>query len=827
MRRVVCTVMMLSCLPVAARGQQALSPQLVTAIKAATVFVKVKAEDMAGSGSGFVISTSGDTAYIVTNRHVVEPKYVGIVVVPDRRSVGPRGGSARRGPGMRGIPQPFPPPLPFRPGFPGSVQQEEEPHYSARLVVREFKNAEVTAVFQSGMKDEQSVRGKVVAVDPEEDLAVIRVSGVTQAVKPIKYVSSPQLSETMPIYVFGFPLGEDLATGKRSPAITVGKGTVSSLRTDDDGNLAVVQIDAALNHGNSGGPVVDAQGRLVGVAVARITEDESQNISFAVPTRAVARMMQGRPDRAALTTTKDSDDRTMIHVAVRLIDPLQKIKSAEFHYLSASSVTDKPKPSDSLDKLPGCHALQLKIENGVASGDISLKKGVTTVSLLHQTVSIGESGKKLMSDNAVDSVVVAVPPRPVAAPATPNTRGRPSMPGAPNAPAPVVAGETRPAPTTGSVGLHFIGTGGALAGTAGVAPMNKWNNAAGYSFASQSLVDNSGAKSGATFSLDGATSVWRSNTNNPLLNGYVASSQSKPMTLTINGIPYERYTLYVYVGDATLGNQAKVTVNGKTYYYTPEGGAQVGYVAITNTNSASHQLGNFIEVEGLAGASQNVVLAGTTQQYSGLCGVEIVNTTPGAVAQNLPTSALQPGIGSLIVQPPTNPGSTIPPGFSGAPQAGIPERIFGGAGPQFRDTAPAKGMLVGFEVGLGKWANTENVIVSAVRPIYVNERGEEVLGNQHGKVNGQTIRMKARQGYAVGAITAKSVAALDGFSVTFMKIDKDRLILADKYESEWVGGGGDLPQATVGGGGAPAIGIVGNGNDASCSGMGLVFAPPN
>ncbi len=133
-------------------------------------------------------------------------------------------------------------------------------------------------------------------------------------------------------------------------------------------------------------------------------------------------------------------------------------------------------------------------------------------------------------------------------------------------------------------------------------------------------------------------------------------------------------------------------------------------------------------------------------------------------------------------------------------------------------------MLVGLEVGLGKWANVSD-IVSAFRPIYVDEHGKEVLGEQHGKVNGQKIRVKARRGYAVGAITTKSVAAVNAFSLTFMKIKDGRLDPNDKYESDWVGGGGTLPEVTAGGDGTPAIGIAGRGDDNSCAAMGLIFAP--
>ena len=87
MRRLSIAVVCLAWLPLAAQAQESLSPSLVTAVKAATVFVKIKSPEIAGSGSGFVVETNGDTAYIVTNRHVVEPKAAEIVI--ERRPTRP------------------------------------------------------------------------------------------------------------------------------------------------------------------------------------------------------------------------------------------------------------------------------------------------------------------------------------------------------------------------------------------------------------------------------------------------------------------------------------------------------------------------------------------------------------------------------------------------------------------------------------------------------------------------------------------------------------------------------------------------------------------
>ena len=199
----------------------------------------------------------------------------------------------------------------------------------------------------------------------------------------------------------------------------MGKATISSLRNDVAGELALVQIDGALNPGNSGGPVVDARGQLVGVAVATIRN--SSGIGLAIPSRAVSRLLQGRLDKVAFATVRDKDGRVSIRVTAALTDPLSRIKSAEFDYLPAQSVADKPKPADPLDALDGCHKLKLTIQDGKATGSIPLKKGISEVRLLHQAVSIYGDGKRVCSSNLTETVKVAMLPPPAVAGEAPQT----------------------------------------------------------------------------------------------------------------------------------------------------------------------------------------------------------------------------------------------------------------------------------------------------------------------------------------------------------------------------------------------------------------------
>lgn len=227
MRSLALVVAFASSWAMAAFSDDTIPPETLAKIKGATAFVKIVAGSGSGSGSGFVIKVEGQSAYVVTNHHVIEPRVIQIV------------GGMRRGPFFG----------PWGPYF----------GLTPRIIAQTMKDAKATVVLYSGTPKEESCPAEVLAADPDLDLAVLKVAGVKALPQPVDLDDDPKLTETMPVYVFGFPFGEVLATGKGNPAITIGKGSVSSLRLDERGELARVQIDGALNPGNSGGPVVDAR----------------------------------------------------------------------------------------------------------------------------------------------------------------------------------------------------------------------------------------------------------------------------------------------------------------------------------------------------------------------------------------------------------------------------------------------------------------------------------------------------------------------------------------------------------------------------------------
>jgi hypothetical protein len=84
----------------------------------------------------------------------------------------------------------------------------------------------------------------------------------------------------------------------------------------------------------------------------------------------------------------------------------------------------------------------------------------------------------------------------------------------------------------------------------------------------------------------------------------------------------------------------------------------------------------------------------------------------------------------------------------------------------------------------------------------------------------RSVRVRAKTGYAVGAITVRNMAAVDGFSLTFMRANARALDLKASYESEWIGGKGGR-ENVLGGDGSLVIGIVVHENNKNCSGLGL------
>lgn len=110
------------------------------------------------------------------------------------------------------------------------------------------------------------------SIDPHRDVALLKLANSwgTNAL-PIRW---EPLSPGTEISIVGTPLDWRLS-------LSVTRGVVSGVRTLD--GLSFLQMDAAANPGNSGGPVVDVAGAVVGVVVSKVVGSDVEGVAFAVP----------------------------------------------------------------------------------------------------------------------------------------------------------------------------------------------------------------------------------------------------------------------------------------------------------------------------------------------------------------------------------------------------------------------------------------------------------------------------------------------------------------------------------------------------------------
>lgn len=171
----------------------------------------------------------------------------------------------------------------------------------------------------SGQPEEWKTTARVLGVDRSSDLAVLDIGAPTQRVpEPLTVKSASALRELHEVYVFGFPFGEQL--GKE---ITIRPSSVSSLRKKG-GVLDRVQVNGGMDPGNSGGPVVDNSGDVVGVAVSGIP---GRAINFAIPGERVHTILDGRISTLSFQQPYFTDDNKIAVPAIMdMIDPRYLIK---------------------------------------------------------------------------------------------------------------------------------------------------------------------------------------------------------------------------------------------------------------------------------------------------------------------------------------------------------------------------------------------------------------------------------------------------------------------------------------------------------------------
>lgn len=240
-------------------------------------------------------------------------------------------------------------------------------HVVGMLAANSKAPTKIEIVLHNGEANELKTTGQVLGVDRSADLAVLRVEGKLPAPLPIEVKDEP--FETQKVYIFGFPLGAQL--GKN---ITVSESSVSSLRKDPSGALEKIQVNGGMHPGNSGGPVVDSLGRVVGVSVSVI---RSTQINFAIPSATVQSLLEGRIQDVKTGELFRQAQEVRLPLECSCLDPFQRVRSVRVEVWAGKPAASRPFSAKQAQPQPGDGPRQsqaLKYLKETGSAEVVLPK---------------------------------------------------------------------------------------------------------------------------------------------------------------------------------------------------------------------------------------------------------------------------------------------------------------------------------------------------------------------------------------------------------------------------------------------------------------------
>jgi S1-C subfamily serine protease len=139
-------------------------------------------------------------------------------------------------------------------------------------------------------QDRDRVKARIVGWDVFDDVGVLRIDPKAHALTPLPLGDSSSVVVGEPVAAIGSPFGNEnsLTVG----VVSATQRSIESL-TSQYNLVDAIQVDTPINHGNSGGPLFDAAGRVIGInAQIRSDSGNAEGVGFAVPINAARRSMQ-------------------------------------------------------------------------------------------------------------------------------------------------------------------------------------------------------------------------------------------------------------------------------------------------------------------------------------------------------------------------------------------------------------------------------------------------------------------------------------------------------------------------------------------------------
>ena len=256
-------------------------------------------------------------------------------------------------------------------------------------VVTNFHVVEGADEIEVSFSNQDTVKATVVGTDPSTDLALLKVEADAKALTPLALADSDDVEVGEPVVAIGNPFGLER---------TVTAGIVSALQREVRAPNSftidhVIQTDAPINSGNSGGPLIDAEGRVIGVNSQIETGNGgggNVGIGFAVPSNTVKSVVaqlldDGQVDRAYLGVTLQDVD----------ADVAEVLRLPADEGVLVGAVQDGS-PADRAGLEGGETQVVVAGESYQVGGDMIVEidgKDVTTVDALREAISAHDPGE--------------------------------------------------------------------------------------------------------------------------------------------------------------------------------------------------------------------------------------------------------------------------------------------------------------------------------------------------------------------------------------------------------------------------------------------------
>ena len=229
-------------------------------------------------------------------------------------------------------------------------------------------SADYTVMTSDGTK----YPAKILDTDPTMDVAIIKIEG-----KNFPYLKFAD-SSTLKLGQTAIAIGNALAEFQNSISMGIISGLSRSITaSDNSGNSeqldGVIQTDAAINSGNSGGPLLDIEGNVIGVNVA--VENSANSIGFALPSNIV---------KSIAESVKQSGEIVKPYLGVRYTLVTDSIKKTNNLSVDYGALVIRGNSADELAVIPGSPANKA----GIVENDIILEIDGVKINSEHSITSV-------------------------------------------------------------------------------------------------------------------------------------------------------------------------------------------------------------------------------------------------------------------------------------------------------------------------------------------------------------------------------------------------------------------------------------------------------